>query len=70
MDLEDAETGTRLQLAFDEESRATYVDAFDRYAQQIRQVALRNNGRYAGLPTSIPVEDALFGPLVKMGALE
>lgn len=70
MDLEDAETGSRLQLAFDEESRAKYVEAFDRYAQHVRQVALRNGGRYAGLPTSLPVEDALFGELVKMGAIE
>lgn len=70
LDLEDAETGSRVQLAFDDAARASYAAEFDKYAQQIRGVALRNGGRYVGLTTSIPVEDALFGPLVKSGALQ
>ncbi len=70
LDLEDAETGSRVQLAFDEPARASYAADFDRYSQRIRDVALRNSGRYVGLTTSVPVEDALFGPLVKAGALQ
>jgi len=70
MDLEDAETGSRVQLAFDDVARASYAEAFDQYALHIRDVALRNGGRYVGLTTSVPVEDALFGPLVKSGALQ
>jgi len=70
LDLEDAETGSRVQLAFDDAARASYAAEFDKYAQHIRGVALRNGGRYVGLTTSIPVEDALFGPLVKSGALQ
>ncbi len=70
LDLEDAETGRRVQLAFDEVARAEYTASFDEYSARLRQVALRNGGRYVGLTTSIPVEDALFGPLAKSGALQ
>jgi len=69
MDLEDAETGTRVQLAFDDSARAGYTAAFDDYALQLRNVALRNGGRYVGLPTSIPIEEAIFGPIVRAGAI-
>jgi uncharacterized protein (DUF58 family) len=70
LDLEDAETGGRVQLAFDEAARGAYTAEFDKYALRLRDVALRNGGRYVGLSTSIPIEDALFGPLVKSGALQ
>jgi uncharacterized protein (DUF58 family) len=70
LDLEDAETGARVQLAFDEVARAEYTASFDQYTARMREVALRNGGRYVGLTTSIPVEDALFGPLAKSGALQ
>jgi uncharacterized protein (DUF58 family) len=70
LELEDAETGQHVELAFDASAREQYVDAFDNYSQVLRQVALRNGGRYVGLPTSVPVEDAIFGPLVRSGALE
>jgi len=69
LDLEDAETGTRVQLAFDDSARAGYTAAFDDYALQLRNVALRNGGRYVGLPTSIPIEEAIFGPIVRAGAI-
>jgi uncharacterized protein (DUF58 family) len=70
LDLEDAETGQHVELAFDSNARAQYTAAFDEYAQHLRHVALRNQGRYVGIPTSVPVEDALFGPLVRSGAIE
>jgi hypothetical protein len=70
LDLEDAETGGRVQLAFDDNARASYTAAFDAYTRHIREVALRNGGRYVGLATSVPIEDALFGPLIKSGALQ
>ena len=69
LDLEDAESGTRVQLAFDDSARAAYTTAFDDYALQLRNVALRNGGRYVGLPTSIPIEEAIFGPIVRAGAI-
>ena len=70
LDLEDAETGGRVQLAFDDAARVSYTAEFDKYARHMREVALRNGGRYVGLATSIAVEDALFGPLVRSGALQ
>lgn len=70
LDLEDAETGQHIELAFDSDARAGYTAAFDEYSQSIRRVALRNNGRYVSLPTNVPVDEAIFGPLVRSGAVE
>jgi uncharacterized protein (DUF58 family) len=70
LDLEDAETGGRVQLAFDESAREAYTAAFDEYALHLRSVALRNGGRYVGLSTSVPIEEAVFGPLVRSGAVQ
>jgi uncharacterized protein (DUF58 family) len=67
--LEDAETGANLELSFDESARKAYTAGFDEYAAQLRRLALRNGGRYAGLPTSLPVEEAMFGPMVTTGGL-
>jgi uncharacterized protein (DUF58 family) len=70
LELEDAETGQHVELAFDRDARAMYTAAFDEYSQALRHVALRNNGRYVGLPTNVPVDEAIFGPLVRSGAVE
>jgi uncharacterized protein (DUF58 family) len=69
LDLEDAETGQHVELSFDSDARAMYTAAFDEYAQALRRVALRNNGRYVGVPTDVPVDEAIFGPLTRGGAL-
>jgi len=69
LDLEDSETGLRVELAFDADARAQYTAAFDAYADRVRDVAERNGGRYLGLPTSVPVDQAIFGPLVNTGAV-
>jgi uncharacterized protein (DUF58 family) len=70
LELEDAETGQSVELAFDSDARAMYTTAFDEYAQGLRTVALRNNGRYVGLPTNVPVDEAIFGALMRSGAVE
>jgi uncharacterized protein (DUF58 family) len=70
LELEDAETGQHVELSFDAEARRMYTQAFDDYAQSLRRVALRNNGRYVGVPSNVPVDEAIFGPLVRAGALE
>ena len=70
LDLEDAETGQHVELAFDSDARTMYTAAFDEYSQALRRIALRNNGRYVGLPTNVPVDEAIFGPLVRSGAVE
>ena len=65
--LDDAETGERLELTLDAAARKAYTDAFDRYALSIESLALRNSGRYVGLSTSTPLEEAIFGALNRAG---
>jgi uncharacterized protein (DUF58 family) len=63
MELIDAESGSHVKIALDDESRETYTQAFDAYAADIRKLALRNGGRYAGLSTHTTLEEAMFGSL-------
>jgi uncharacterized protein (DUF58 family) len=70
LDLEDAETGARLNLDFDAPARARYTEAFDLYSDRLQHVALRNGGRYAGIPTSLSIEEAIFGPIIRTQVLE
>ena len=70
LELEDAETGGRLELAFDSDARARYTAEFDEFSDQLERVALRNNGRYVGLSTSVSVEQAVFNSLVASGVLQ
>lgn len=65
VDLVDAESGGRLRIQVDEESRRRYTEAFDAFSAGIKEVALRNEGKYAGLPTSIPLDEAIFGTMVR-----
>ena len=65
LELEDAETGGKIELAFDADARAQYIAAFDGHSAQLQRIALRNNGRYVGLPTSVSIEQAIFTSLVR-----
>jgi uncharacterized protein (DUF58 family) len=69
LELEDAETGRKVELAFDDEALAHYTAAFDEHADHLQRIALRNNGRYVGLPTSVPIEQAIFAALVRSETL-
>lgn len=64
-DLVEAESGARLHIHVDAEARARYTEEFDKFAASIRAVAMRNSGRYAAIPTSMPLEDAIFGKLMQ-----
>jgi uncharacterized protein (DUF58 family) len=70
LDLTDAETGTRLEIAFDDDARARYTDAFDRFRRELQLLAERHGGRYVGLSCSTPLEEAMFGPMARVGALQ
>jgi uncharacterized protein (DUF58 family) len=65
LELTDAESGGRLEIEFDGHARRNYTAAFDAYARDLNQIALRNNGRYVGLTTSMSIEEAIFGPLAR-----
>ena len=70
LELEDAETGQHVELAFDAEARARYTAEFDEHAKRLERLALRNSGRYVGLPTTVTIERAVFGPMVESEALQ
>lgn len=65
VDMTDAESGARLHIQVDEAARHRYTEAFDAFSAGIKEVALRNDGRYAGLPTSMPLDEAIFGTMVR-----
>ena len=64
LEITEVESGKQVKLTFDAKARAQYTEAFDAYAETLRHLALRNQGRYTGLPTSTSVEEAVFGALV------
>jgi uncharacterized protein (DUF58 family) len=70
LDLTDAETGSTLEIGFDEAARTNYTAAFDEFAKSIQRIGLRNSGRYVGLSTSNQIEEAIFGPLARSGAIQ
>ncbi len=63
-ELVDAESGQHSVISVDENSRLAYMEAFDAHSAALRKLALRNGGRHSGLPTGLPLEEAVFGPLV------
>ncbi|HWE50719.1 MAG TPA: DUF58 domain-containing protein [Bryobacteraceae bacterium] len=65
VDMVEAESGARLRIEIDDEARRKYTEAFDQFAAGLKEVALRNNGKYAGIPTSMPLDEAIFGSMVK-----
>ena len=69
LDLVDAETQSTMKLHFDEDARRRYTDAFDNYAAALQEIALRTGGRYAGVSTNMPLEEVIFGTLVRAKGL-
>jgi uncharacterized protein (DUF58 family) len=65
-DFVDAETSARLHIHVDGEARRHFTDAFDLFSTSIKTVAFRNDGKYASLATSLPLEEAIFGSLARM----
>ena len=66
LELRDAETDAGLRLDFDESARQRYTRAFDEYCAAIQTLAMRSGGRYAGVPTSQPLESVIFGELIRV----
>lgn len=64
IELVDAESGQHVKLMVNKDASRNYTEAFDAHSAEVRKVALRNGGRYAGLVTRMPVEEAIFGPLM------
>jgi uncharacterized protein (DUF58 family) len=64
LEITEVESGKQVKITFDTAARQQYTEAFDAYAAELRHLALRNQGRYSGLPTSTSVDEAVFGALV------
>jgi uncharacterized protein (DUF58 family) len=69
IELEDPESGEKVEARVDAETRTRWRAAFDEYAGKLRQVALRNRGRALTLPAATPLEEALFGSLMRSGVV-
>lgn len=65
LELVDAETKAQVRLQFDDHAREQYTRAFDEYSAALQQLAVRNGGRFAGVSTATPLEDIIFGALVR-----
>lgn len=63
IELIDAESGAELKIALDDRAREEYTLAFDTHAAELKKLALRNGGRYAGFSTHLSIEEAMFGPM-------
>ena len=61
----EAESGARLRIEIDDEARRRYTEAFDQFSAGLKEVALRNDGKYAGIPASMPLDEAIFGSMVR-----
>ena len=56
-------------MQVDEGARQKYTAAFDAYADALEQLALRNRGRYVGVPITMPLEEVIFGPLMRLNRI-
>lgn len=65
VEMEDAESGLRMRIQVDEEARRQYTEQFDHFSARLKEIALRNDGKYAGIPTSMSLDDAIFGELIR-----
>jgi len=64
LELVDAESGEVRRLELDRRAVQDYELAYEQFCHDIQYLALRNRGRYVPLVTDLPVEDAIFGPLI------
>lgn len=65
LELIDAESGTKLQLQFDEAAREEYTAAFDAHATDLRHLAERQGGRYFGWSTDTSLEDVFVDAMLR-----
>lgn len=69
LEVVDSESGELLRVHMDRNSAAEYTAAYDEFCRGIEYVAMRNGGRYMHLTTDLPIQDALFGSLMRTGAV-
>jgi uncharacterized protein (DUF58 family) len=65
LDLVDAESNMQVRMEIDDDARRKYTEAFDAYCDSLRLLAGRKDGRYVGVSTSMPLDEVIFGPLMR-----
>ena len=65
VELVDAESGGALRIQVDAEARRRYTEAFDRFCRRHQRGRAAKRGQVRGLPTSMPLEDAIFGTMMR-----
>lgn len=65
LELVDAESNQQVRMEIDDEARRKYTEAFDAYCDSLRLLAGRKDGRYVGVSTSMPLDEVIFGPLMR-----
>ena len=65
VDLVDAESGGQIRMQVDADARRRYTEAFDQFSAGVKEVALRNDGKYAGIPVSLSLDEAIFDTMVR-----
>lgn len=65
VDMVDAETGQQMRIQVDDGARRQYTEAFDAFSARLKEIALRNDGKYAALPASASLDDAIFGTMIR-----
>jgi uncharacterized protein (DUF58 family) len=63
IELVDTESRSETRITLNRDARAAYTASFDAHSEELRKLALRNGGRYTGLPIRTPLGEALFGSL-------
>jgi hypothetical protein len=65
----DAETGEVRRFEMDRRAAQQYTETYDEFCRALQYIAMRNRGRYVGLTTDTPLEDAVFDSLVSSGGV-
>jgi len=66
--LTDSESGAALDLSLNPEATRAYTEAFDQYSAAIEKLAQRSGGRYVGLSTAVPLDEAVIHALDRAGS--
>jgi uncharacterized protein (DUF58 family) len=70
LELLDAETGSKMEIALDKAAIGRYREAFDAYSRRLSDLANRTGGRYVGISTDQGVQEAIFDSLMRVGAVQ
>jgi uncharacterized protein (DUF58 family) len=65
VEMVDSESGAKLRIQVDAEARRKYTEAFDAFSAELKEIAIRNQGKYAGISTAVSLDEAIFGTMIR-----